>query len=59
LCIFSNLFQRIPNQREILRFDTHIEFLKENNFFALISTFLKTLIAYAQETAQKNGISFL
>ncbi len=41
-CIFSNLFQRIRNQREILRFfDTHVEFLKKTFFLALISTFLK------------------
>ncbi len=38
-CIFSNLFQRIRYQREIL--DTHIEFMKEKKFFALISTFSK------------------
>ncbi len=39
VCIFSNLFQWIRNQREILRFfDTHIEFLKKNILFALIST---------------------
>jgi hypothetical protein len=58
LCIFSNLFRQIGNQREILRFFyTHIEFLKKE-FFFLCLAFFKTLIANAQETAQKNGKSF-
>jgi hypothetical protein len=52
--IFSKLFQRIRNQREILRFLIPILNLKKICSFY----FLYTLIANAQETAQKNGKSF-
>jgi hypothetical protein len=38
-------------------FDTHIEYLKKKCFLLLLALFL-TLIANAQETAQRNGKSF-
>ncbi len=40
-------------------FDTQIEFFKKKIFFCSYWHFLYTLIANAQETAQKNGKSFL
>ncbi len=40
-CIFSQLFQRIWNQREVLRFLTPFWILKKKNFFGHISTFFK------------------
>jgi hypothetical protein len=41
-CIFSQLFQRIRNQREILRFfKTFFDFFKKNYFLGHISTFFK------------------
>ncbi len=55
-CIFSKLFQRIGNQREILRFLTPFLFFPKK-CLSHTSTF-QTLIANAQETAQKNGKSF-
>jgi hypothetical protein len=55
---FSKLLQQIRNQREIMRFLIPIlNFRKKKFFVAHIETF-KTLIANAQETAQKNGNSF-
>ncbi len=39
LCIFSQLFQRIRNQREILRFLTPFSILKKKIFKGHISTF--------------------
>ena len=39
--IFSKLFQRIQNQREILRFLTPFSSLKKKNFLGHISTFFK------------------
>jgi hypothetical protein len=51
--IFSKLFQRIQNQREILRFfDTHIEFFNQTIFLLLLELFVHF------ETAQKIGKSF-
>ncbi len=44
---------------KILRFLIPYWIFEKKNFFALITTFLKTLIANAQETTQKNGKSFL
>jgi hypothetical protein len=58
LCIFSNLFQRIRNQREILRFFIPILNFLRKFFFCSYKHFFKTLIANAQEMAQKNGKSF-
>jgi hypothetical protein len=53
--IFSKLFQRIRNQREIQRFLTPFSILStKKNFLGHISTFFEL----AQETAQKNGKSF-
>jgi hypothetical protein len=60
VCIFSKLFQRIRNQREILRFlmipilNFWIKF-----FFCSFEHFLYTLIANAQETAKKTENLFL
>jgi hypothetical protein len=56
--IFSKLFQRIRNQREILRFLTPFSIFSEKNFFRSCLYFFRTLTANAQETAQKNGKSF-
>jgi hypothetical protein len=53
---FSKLFQRIRNQREILRFLIPILNFLINFFFAFISTFCK--LALAQETVQKRKIFF-
>jgi hypothetical protein len=39
-------------------FNTQIEFLKKKIFFCSYEHFFETLIANAQETAQKNGKSF-
>jgi hypothetical protein len=36
-------------------YDTHIDFLKKQMFFGSYYNFFKTLIASAEETAQKNG----
>ncbi len=56
---FQTFFNGFENQREILRFLIPIlNFWEKKFFFALSSTFFKTLIANAQETAQKNGKSF-
>ncbi len=55
VCIFSNLFQRIRNQREILRFFIPILIFWRKKFFLLL---LALLIANAQEASQKNGKSF-
>jgi hypothetical protein len=61
LCIFSNLFQRIRNQREILRFLIPILNFWEKNFFCSYKHFLKSANANAnaQETAQKTENLFL
>jgi hypothetical protein len=56
LYIFSKLFQRIRNQREILRFLTPFSIFVKIFFF--YEYFFRTLTANAQETAQKNGKSF-
>ncbi len=56
---FSNLFQRIRNQREILRFLIPILNFLINNFFCSYYHFLYTLIENAQETARKTGNLFL
>ncbi len=40
-CIFSNLFQRIRNQREILRFLISILNFCKKKFFAPFSTFFR------------------
>ncbi len=58
-CIFSKLFLRIQNQRKILRFLIPILNFLIKKFFCSYLHFLYTLIANAQETAQKNGKSFL
>ncbi len=52
-CIFTKLFQRNRNQREILRFLIPILNFLIKNFFCSYQHFLYTLIANAQETAQK------
>ncbi len=57
LYIFSKLFQRIRNQREILRFLTPFPIFQKI-FFWSYKYFFRTLTANAQETAQKNGKSF-
>ncbi len=57
LYIFSKLFQRIQNQRVILRFLHLFQFKKKKNFRSYQYIF-RTLTANAQETAQKNGKSF-
>jgi hypothetical protein len=54
--IFLNFFQRIRNQREILRFLTPFPIFSKNIFFRSYLYFFRTLTA--QETAQKNGKSF-
>jgi hypothetical protein len=59
LCIFSKLFQRIQNQREILRFLTPFLIFSTNFFFRSYLYFFQTLIANAQETAQKKENLFL
>jgi hypothetical protein len=53
LCIFSQLFQRIRNQREILRFLTPFSIFCKKNFFKVILVLFQTLKLNAQETAQK------
>ncbi len=58
-CIFSKLFQRIHNHREILGFLKPKSNLLLKIFFCSYYHFLYTLIANAQETAQKNGNLFL
>jgi hypothetical protein len=58
LYILSKLFQRIPNQREILRLLTPFSNKKKNNNLRSYLYFFRTLTANAQETAQKNGKSF-
>jgi hypothetical protein len=40
-CIFSQLFQRILNQREILRFLTPFLIFQKKKFLGYISTFFK------------------
>jgi hypothetical protein len=57
-CIFKKLFQRIRNQREILRFLIPILNFLLTNFFCSFYHFLYTLIANVQETAKKNGKYF-
>jgi hypothetical protein len=56
--IFSKLFQRIRNQREILRFLILFSIFSQQIFFQVILVLFRTLTANAQETAQKNGKSF-
>ena len=55
---FFKTFQRIRNQREILRFLTPFVIFSQKNFFRSYLYFFQTLIANAQETAQKNRKSF-
>ncbi len=55
--IFSKLFQRIRNQREILRFLTPFSIKKKKKKSGHINPFFEFLTANAQETAQKNGKS--
>jgi hypothetical protein len=59
-CIFSTLFQRIRNQRKILLFLIPVLYLlfEEKKQLLLLALF-KTLIANAQETAQKTENLFL
>jgi hypothetical protein len=56
---FVKTFQRIRNQREILRFLTPFSIFSKKKFFWSYLYFFRTLTANAQETAQKNGKSFL
>jgi hypothetical protein len=58
-CVFSKLFQRIPNQREILRFLTPFLIFSKKIFYRSYLYFFRTLIANAQETAQKKENIFL
>jgi hypothetical protein len=52
--IFSKLFQRIRNQREILRFLIPIlNFWRKKNFVALISTFLKLWLQMRRKRLKK------
>jgi hypothetical protein len=55
---FFKLFQRIRNQREILRFLTPFSIFAKKFFFGSYLYFFRTLTANAQETPQKNGKSF-
>ncbi len=52
-CIFSKLFQRIRNQREILRFLIPILNFLINIFFALISTFCKLWLQMRRKRLKK------
>ncbi len=52
VCIFSQLFQRIRNQREILRFLFLFSFFAKKSF-GLFWLFLKTFKPKAQKMAQK------
>jgi hypothetical protein len=53
-CIFLQLFQRIRNQSEILRFLTPFSIFSKKIFFlGHISIFFRTLKPNAQKTAQK------
>ncbi len=51
--IFSQLFQRIQNQRKILRFLTPFSIFSKKKFFRSYLYFFQTLKPNAQETAQK------
>jgi hypothetical protein len=54
LYIFSNLFQRIPDQREILRFLIPIlNFWRKKFFFALIRTFFKLWLQMRRKRLKK------
>jgi hypothetical protein len=57
-CIFSKLFQRIRNQREILRFLIPILIFWKKIFFALISTFLNFDCKCAGNSSKKRKIFF-
>jgi O-antigen ligase len=52
-CIFSNLFQRIQNQREILRFLIPIFNFCKKKFFALISTFFRLWLQMRRKRLKK------
>ncbi len=52
-CIFAQLFQRIRNQRKILRFLTPFFILKKKKNFRSYLYFFRTLKPDAQQTAQK------
>jgi hypothetical protein len=52
-CIFSNLFQRIRNQREILRFLIPILNFWRKIFFALIGTFFKLWLQIRRKRLKK------
>ena len=57
--IFSKLFQRIRNQREILRFLIPILNFWRNFFFALISTFLRLWLQMRRKRLKKTENRFL
>jgi hypothetical protein len=52
-CVFSKLFQWIPNQRKILRCLTPFLIFCKKIFFRSYEYFFQTLIANAQEMAKK------
>jgi len=58
-CIFSQLFQRIRNQREILRFLTHFRFKKKKIFLGHISTFFQLDAKRARNGSKNQKTYFL
>ncbi len=58
-CIFSKLFQRIWNQREILHFLIPILNFLIKNFFALINTFCKLWLQMRKKRLKKTENLFL
>jgi hypothetical protein len=55
---FFQLFQRVQNQHQILRFDTRIAFLRQQKDLIILAL-LQTLKANSDETAEKTEKLFL
>jgi hypothetical protein len=57
--IFSQLFQRIRNQREIAFFDTFYDFVKKKFFVGHICTFFELLLQMLRKQLKKTENLFL
>jgi hypothetical protein len=58
-CIFSQLFQRIRNQREILRFLTPFSIFSKKNFFCVILVLFSNFEAKRARNGSKNQKTYL
>jgi hypothetical protein len=58
-CIFLQLFQRIRNQREILRFLTPFSIFSKKNFFKVILVLFSNFEAKRARNGSKNQKMYL